>query len=85
MHQNQGKLNKGSSSKIYGKTLACMKIFLYKHKWPFCQGDGYLWLYCCMNNLYSHINIQQRAYQSFLATSWFDLGYITAAYWVKIR
>ena len=26
---------------------SCMKFFLYKQKWLF-----YLWLYCCMNNLY---------------------------------
>ena len=26
--------------------------FPVKQKWPFCQGNGYLWLYCCMNNLY---------------------------------
>ena len=39
---------------LLSKALTCMKIFLYKQKWPFCQGDGYLWLYCCMNNLYIH-------------------------------
>ena len=32
------------------KVLTCMKIYLYKQKWQFCQGDLYFWLFCCMNN-----------------------------------
>ena len=34
------------------KAVTCMKIFLYKQELLFCQGDGYLWPHCCMNNLY---------------------------------
>ena len=26
-------------------------FFLYKQKWLFYQEDGYLWPYCCMNDL----------------------------------
>ena len=36
---------------LLSKALACMNVFLYKQKWLFYQGDGYLWPYCCMNNL----------------------------------
>ena len=51
-----------------------VKYFLYK-KMAFFQGDGNLWPYCCMNNLYiSHRSLtpehkllcyRQDAYQSF--------------------
>ena len=34
------------------KALTCMNNFLYKQELLFCQGDGYLWPHCCMNNLY---------------------------------
>ena len=34
------------------KARTCMKIFLYKQELLFCQGDGYFWPHCCMNNLY---------------------------------
>ena len=27
-----------------------MKMYLYKQKWLFCQGDLYFWRFCCMNN-----------------------------------
>ena len=42
------------------KALTCMIFFLYKQKLLFYQGDGYLWLYCCMNNLY----ISQRSHHA---------------------
>ena len=32
------------------KALTCMKIYLYKQKWQFCQGDVYCWLFCCLSN-----------------------------------
>ena len=32
------------------KALTCMKIFLYEQELLFCQGDGYFWPHCCMNN-----------------------------------
>ena len=65
------------------KALTCMKLFLYKQTLLFYQGDGYLWLHCCMNNLYiphrsffrPNIHLlsnRQHAYQSFRVTSWFD-------------
>ena len=34
------------------KALTCMKIYLYKQKWQFCQTDQYFWLFCCMSNLH---------------------------------
>ena len=34
------------------KALTRMKIFLYKQELLFCQGDGYFWPHCCMNNIY---------------------------------
>ena len=37
---------------LLSKALTCMNFFLYKQKWLFYHGDGYLWLYCCMDNLY---------------------------------
>ena len=33
--------------------LECMKTYLHKEKWQFCQEDWQFWLYCCMNNLYT--------------------------------
>ena len=40
-----------------------MKFFLYKQKLLFCQGDGYLWPHCCMNNLYiSHRSLYAPTY-----------------------
>ena len=30
---------------LLSKALTCMKFFLYKQKWLFYHGDGYLWLY----------------------------------------
>ena len=57
------------------KALTCMKFFLYKQKFLFYQGDGYLRPHCCMNNLYISyrplppkiqlLSNQQHAYQSF--------------------
>ena len=45
------------------KALTCMKIFLYKQEFLFCQGEGYLWPHCCMNNLYiSHRSLYAPAY-----------------------
>ena len=40
------------------KALTCIKIFLYKQELLFCQGDGYFWPHCCMNNL----NISHRSH-----------------------
>ena len=65
------------------KALTCMKIFLYKQELLFCQGDGYLWSHCCMNNLYiSHRSLNALTYSFwaigsmlislFRVTSWFD-------------
>ena len=45
------------------KALTCMKIFLYKQELLFCQGDGYLWPHCCMNNIYiSHRSLYAPTY-----------------------
>ena len=65
------------------KALICMKFFVYKQELLFCQGDGYLWPRCCMNNLYiSHRSLYApshsfRAIRSmlislFIVTPWFD-------------
>ena len=53
-------LNKG----IYlSKALTCMKFFLYIQELLFCQGDGYLWPHCFMNNLYiSHRSLYATTY-----------------------
>ena len=49
--------HKAAIKGIYlSKALTCMKIFLYKQELLFCQGDGYFWPQCCMNNLYTHID-----------------------------
>ena len=37
---------------LLSKALTCINFFLYKQKWLFYHGDEYLWLYCCMDNLY---------------------------------
>ena len=54
--------------RIYlSKALTCVKVFLFKQKMYFYKGDGYLWPYCCMNNLYiSHRSLYAPTY-SFLA------------------
>ena len=40
-----------------------MKIFLFKQELHFCQGDGYFWPHCCMNNLYiSHRSLYAPTY-----------------------
>ena len=36
---------------LLSKALTCMNFFQYKQKWLFYHGDGYPWLYCCMDNL----------------------------------
>ena len=78
------------------KALTCMKIYMYKQKRQFGQGDRYFWLFCCMSNLYishgliyvptySFLSTQQLAYQSFLTTSWFDSLCTTVARWLNFR
>ena len=80
---------------LLSKALTCIKNPV-QQKWPFCQGDKHLWLYNCTNNLYiSHKSLnaptynffstQQRAYQSFLATSWFGSVCIIVTRWVNFR
>ena len=82
--------------RCFQKLLLVRIFFLYKQKCPFCQGGGYLWLYCCRNNLYishrsfnaptySFLSAQQRAYQSFLVTFWFGSVCITVARWLNFR
>ena len=52
------------------KALTCMKFFLFKQKWLFYQGDGYLWLYCCTNNLYiSHGSFYSPTYSFWASNS----------------
>ena len=57
------------------------------------HGDGYLWLYCCMDNLYiSHKSLYAPTYSfwalskmlivRFWVTSWFYSVYNIVAYWV---
>ena len=78
------------------KALTCMKIFLYKKELLFCQGDGYLWQHCCMNNLYiSHRSLYAptnnfRAIRStlislFRITTWFDTIYNVVTSWMNFR
>ena len=68
------------------KALSCMKMFLYKQELLFCQGDGYIWPHCCMNNLYmyiSHRSLYAPTYSFwaicsmlislFRVTSWLDI------------
>ena len=46
------------------KALTCMKIFLYKKEFLFCQGDWYFWPHCCMNTLYiSHRSLYAQTYR----------------------
>ena len=53
MHLPEHKSLIGPDKGIYlSKALTCMNIFLYKQELLFCQGDGYFWPHCCMNNLY---------------------------------
>ena len=78
------------------KALTCMKIFLYEQELLFCQGDGYLWSHCCMNNLYiSHRSlyapttsfwaIRSMFISLFRVTSWFDTVYNVVARWMNFR
>ena len=64
------------------KALTCMIFFLYKLNMLFYEGDGCLWPYCCMNNLYiSHRLLHAPTYSFwairsmlislFRVTSWF--------------
>ena len=64
--------------KLLSKAQTCMIFFLYiKKKLLY---NRYLWLYCCMNNLYiSHrslyaltynLSSQQHAYKSFIVAYW---------------
>ena len=38
----------------HSKALTCMKVFLYKQKMLFYEGDAYLWPHCCMNKYISN-------------------------------
>ena len=78
------------------KALTCMKIYLYKQKWKFCQGDVYFWLFCCLSNFcISHRLIYIQTYSfwvrssflisHFLFTSWFDSICVTVACWVNFK
>ena len=52
------------------KALTCMKLFLYKQKLLFYQGDGYLWPQCCMDNLYiSHRSLYAPTYSFWVICS----------------
>ena len=77
------KMSKKFKGIYLSKALTCMKIFLYKQELLFCQGDGYLWPHCCINNLYiSHRSpyaptysfwaIHSMLISLFRVTSWFD-------------
>ena len=58
---------------LLSKALTCINFFLYKQKWLFYHGDGYIWLYCCMNTQITLrpnmqlLSTQQHVYQSFLS------------------
>ena len=68
------------------------QIYMYKQKWH-CQGYRYLWLLCCMSNLYipnGLIYIQLSAFGSstaclsvILVSSWFDSVCVTVTCWVN--
>ena len=78
------------------KALTCMKIFLYKQELLFCQGDGYLWPHCCMNNLYilhrslcaptySFWAIGSMLIRLFRVTSWFNTVNNAVTHWMHFR
>ena len=79
--------------RIYlSKALTCMK----KQELLFCQGDGYLWLHCCMNNLnisqrsilaltYSFWAIRSMLISLFRVTSWFYTVYNVVTRWTNFR
>ena len=78
------------------KALTCMDIFLYKQELLFCQGDGYFWPHCCMNNLYiSHRSLYAPTYSFwaigsmlislFRVTSCFDSINNNMTRWMNFR
>ena len=78
------------------KALTCMKNFLYKQESHFCQGDGYFWPHCCMNNLnishrslyaptYSFWAIGSKLISLFRVTSWFDIVNNAVTRWMNFR
>ena len=73
-----------------------LKIFQYKQKMLFYQGDLYLWPHCCMKNLYiSHRSLYAPTYSFraihsmlislFRVTSWVDTVYNIVTRWVNFR
>ena len=61
-HRSLGFLRRNFKGIYLSKALTCMKI-LYKQELLFCQGDGYFWPHCCMNNLYiSHRSLYAPTY-----------------------
>ena len=78
------------------KALTCMNIFLYKQELLFCQGDGYFWSHCCINNLYiSHRSLYAPTYSFwairsmlislFRVTSWFETVNNAVTRWMNFR
>ena len=78
------------------KALTCMKLFLYKKKLLFYQGDRYFWPHCCMNNLYiSHRSLYAPTYSfwaignmlisCFRITSWFDTVCNIVTDWMNLK
>ena len=78
------------------KALTCMNTFLYKQELLFCQGDGYFWPHCGMNNLYiSHRSLYAQTYSfwaigcmlisPFRVTSWFDTVNNAVTHWMNFR
>ena len=100
------KLNNGVQNFIGGlctdkgiylsKALNGWIFFLCKQKMLFYRGDGYLWLHCCMNNVYiSHRSLYAPTYSFwairsmliclFRVTSWFDTVWNIVTRWVNFR
>ena len=81
---------------LLSKALTNMKCLLYKQMWLLYQGDGSIWLYCCMNNLYiSHRSFCTQTYSfwalssmlisRFWVTSWFYSVYNIVTLLVNFR
>ena len=80
----------------YKLLLAWLFSCINKNCFFFCQGNGYLWPHCCMNNLYiSHRSLYAPTYRfwpigstlisRFRVSSWFDTVYNIVTHWMNFR
>ena len=81
---------------IFQKLLLAWNFSFINKNCFFCQGDGYLWPHCCMNNLYiSHRSLYAPTYSFwairsmlislFRVTAWFDTVYHVVTRWMNFR